>query len=73
MNTNKTIRQRINDFRALCASNRIKYKEVTDAAGLDYDSVRNNMLTDNISDERMTILEDTALDLRDAKKKVGVV
>lgn len=68
MKDNKTIRQRINDFRALCASNRIKYKEVADSAGLDYESVKNNMYTDNISSDRMDLLEETAIKLRDKKK-----
>lgn len=69
MSDNSTIEQRINDFRALCASNRIKYKQVTDRAKLDYDSVVNNMRVNNISSDRMDLLEESALEIRDEQKK----
>lgn len=67
MNKTNTIAQRIKDFRALCAANRISYKEVAERSGENYDSLRSNMRINGISDERMSKLEDAALELRDEK------
>jgi len=67
MSNKETIKQRINDFRAFCASNRIQYKEVTKAAGLNYRAVIVNMRLNVLSDERMTLLEETAINLAEEK------
>ena len=68
MSSHTTIEQRIYDFKALCVSSGLKYKEVIVEAGLGYDSVINNWRTNSISNERMTLLEDTALRLRSERK-----
>lgn len=70
MDNNSTIPQRIKDFRGFCASNRIRYKEVTEEAGLNYDSVIQNLRVGSVSADRMDRLEEAAIRLRDRKKKV---
>jgi hypothetical protein len=69
MSSKMSIPQRIRDFRAFCASNRIQYKEVTDAANLNYDSVIQNMRLNMFSNERMTLLEQTAIQVKEEKEK----
>lgn len=68
MSNNQTIAQRIKDWRGLCASNGITYKEAIKRADLPYDSVKNNMRDNNISNERMTLLEESALAIRAERK-----
>lgn len=68
MSDNLTIAQRINDLRGLCASNRITLKELAAAADVPYKSMINNLLIGMVSEERMTLLEETALRLRDDRK-----
>lgn len=72
MDNHQTIAERIKDWRAVCGYNRIKYKEVIEAAGLPYDSVRNNMRVNVISHERMSQLEE-ALHSIIAKRNVETV
>lgn len=68
MRTQSTIKQRVNDFRGFCASKRIMFKDVTARANLNYRSVVVNMNKYEISDKRMTKLEEAAIELHEEKE-----
>ena len=65
---NKAIIKRIKDFKAFCAWNGIPYRSAIEKAGFSYHSVIQNMRIGTISNERMTALEQSAIDLAEEKK-----
>ena len=67
MNTNNTIKQRVDDFYGFIASNRIRLLDVAHAAQLNYNSVKVNLRAYNVSADRMTRLEEAAIKLADRK------
>ena len=73
MSPSQTIEQRVNDLRAMMARYRITIKQVCDRAGLPYHSVRNNMRRFDVSDTRMTRIEEGAIEIREEiiRKKQG--
>lgn len=76
MSNSETIIQRIHDWKGFCKSRGLTYKEVSETAGFDYDSVKSNMNStlqgaSGISDDRMTLLEETAISLSEQKTETA--
>lgn len=65
----KPIPQRVEDFYAFIGRKRLKLINITIKAGLNYHSVRVNLPKNLISSERMTQLEDAAIELADSTSK----
>lgn len=63
MRNNSTIQKRVQDLRTFCSSQGITLKEVTKKAGLIYNSVKVNASRGHVSESRMALLEQTAIDL----------
>lgn len=64
----ETIEQRAADVRAYMARHRLTLKEVCKKADLNYESVRTNLRRHDVSAERMTAIEQAAIDLTGTKK-----
>lgn len=67
----ETIEQRAADVRAFMARHRLTLKDVCEKAGLNYLSVKTNLLRHDVSDERMTAIEEAAIQLSEDKKQTA--
>lgn len=72
MTTHNTIEQRVDEFYGFIARNRLRLMDVVEKANLNYNSVKVNLRSYNVSKTRMDRLESAAAQLT-VKSKEQVV
>lgn len=67
MDSNNTIKQRVDDFYGFIAKNRLRLMDVAEHAELNYGSVKVNLRSYNVSAKRIDRLEKAAIELAERK------